>query len=478
MIEASSHQFRPDSALAFRAIGAAAVSGNFTSTPIALTKLTAYWAKDDWATAKKLHVVVGLEKLPVDGVNALRFSLEVASSAAFASPVEVAALQLTDAHVAAGTKFFDLAFNTDDLAYAAPTATHLRLKMTGAGSDTAYADMTGFLGEAEGYTVTNGVTTTVVAVGTNETGTITISVGPMQAGVKGSGSFAFASVAIANDQVTVNDGVNPARVFTFVASGATGLNVNVGATATDSAANLASVINSAGADPLNVTASSSVGTCTVVNDNYTGGALTEQVDGGAKITTTTFAGGVAPDSLTINDGVNAVQTFSFAVIAPGATAAASATALKTEIQARITANLLDLSVTDNLAGVVTIKNLAAFSGLAASTMVEVADANARMVIADFSGGVSGRKTAAMYQLDSLTYTSQIADIAAFIETNSTNVFDTTVNGNRTVIINTTATAGTSVGTITENADVGGVLAVTAFTVGADAVNFWAFVRND
>ncbi|MFM7009133.1 MAG: hypothetical protein ACKO0Z_07325 [Betaproteobacteria bacterium] len=55
------------------------------------------------------------------------------------------------------------------------------------------------------------------------------------------GKIVFSSVADAGDTVTVNDGATNVT-FTFVASGGAGTNVNVGASATDSATNLATAI--------------------------------------------------------------------------------------------------------------------------------------------------------------------------------------------------------------------------------------------
>lgn len=111
------------------------------------------------------------------------------------------------------------------------------------------------------------------------------------AGTKEAGAFEFATTAEVGDQVTVNDGANTVQ-FTFAAAAAGLTTVAHGASATDSAANLAAAIN---AHPsLNVTATPSAGDCDIVNDNYVGGALTEQTDGGADITTVNFSGGAAP----------------------------------------------------------------------------------------------------------------------------------------------------------------------------------------
>lgn len=115
-------------------------------------------------------------------------------------------------------------------------------------------------------------------------------------GTKESGSIAFATVAEVGDQFTIDDGITSLQ-FTFVASGGSGLNVNIGASASDSAANLAAAVN---ASALNVVATPSTGTVTIVNDYYTGGSITEDVDTGTDITTTDFTGGVAPTSVLTN----------------------------------------------------------------------------------------------------------------------------------------------------------------------------------
>lgn len=146
--------------------------------------------------------------------------------------------------------------------------------------------------------------------------------GVKAAGSKQSGSFAFSGVASASDQVTINDGVNPIRTFTFLASGATlgSYNVNIGASATASAHNLALEIQfQKAAGTINVTATDSVGTATIVNEFYTGGTLAEVVDGGSVITTTNFGAGTKP-IITLTNGyqVGGVITESLASITASA----------------------------------------------------------------------------------------------------------------------------------------------------------------
>ena len=136
------------------------------------------------------------------------------------------------------------------------------------------------------------------------------------AGTKQSGSFAFGSVANVGDQLTVNDGQNSVQ-FTFAAAAAGLTTVAHGASADDSASNLATAINNH--PSLNVTATPTTNTCAVVNDNYTGGALTEQTDGGGDITTTDFNAGAAPTLVLKNHRqTGAVVTESIAAITMGA----------------------------------------------------------------------------------------------------------------------------------------------------------------
>ncbi len=209
-------------------------------------------------------------------------------------------------------------------------------------------------------------------------------------GTKGAGSFAFSGVATAGDKVSVNDGVNPVVQFTYAAAAAGLTTIAVGASATDSAANLATAINAHPA--LNVTATPTAGSCAVVNDNYVGGALTEQTDAGPVITTTDFTGGVAgpvdEDTITINDGVNTVIfewdndsafTRGHVGVSIGASAAASAANLQAAIMDQLWKGNVQASASVATA-TVTVRNLhkdqldnAATSGLSASAHVTVTD---------------------------------------------------------------------------------------------------------
>lgn len=365
MIGASAHQFMPDNALAFRVIGADAVTGDFTSDPFPLHKLAAYWSTNEWGFAKKLRVIVGFEGTPN---SALRFALEVDATEDFGSAVEVASVQLTDDMI--GAKWFDLAFSTDDLAYADPNAKYVRLKCTGVGSDMAFLDFTGFLGEGEGFTLDDGdSTTTEVVVGTNAVATV-----------------AFSDPATADDEVLIDDGVNDPVTFTF------------------------------GAGP--------------------------------------------------------------GLVAPGASAAASATNLAAAINAAVAAGDLAVSVVDDEAGELTITVLAAFSGLGDAVVSDPVDDGAAITIGALAGGVAGITTQAMFEFQGLPYAMQIAEIAAFIESDSSDVFTTRVVDNRIVVTNTSAAAGDSDGSATEDGDAGDVLTITDFSIAADEVRFWSFIRND
>lgn len=102
--------------------------------------------------------------------------------------------------------------------------------------------------------------------------------------VEATGSFTFSNTASADDTVLIN-GVT----FTAVASGATGDQWNIGASATASAANLATTINASSTALIDgyVTASAASGVCTITSDFYgiSGNQCTiaEGVDGGGVI---------------------------------------------------------------------------------------------------------------------------------------------------------------------------------------------------
>lgn len=140
----------------------------------------------------------------------------------------------------------------------------------------------------------------------------------LTAGTKEAGSIAFATTAEVADQFTIDDG-ETSLTFTFVASGGTGLNVDIGVSAAESAENLADAIN--GQTTLQVTAdgTSTPGTCAIVNDNYDGGTITEDTDGGADITTTDFSGGTVPSlTLTNHYGTGGTITEALAGLTAGA----------------------------------------------------------------------------------------------------------------------------------------------------------------
>lgn len=108
----------------------------------------------------------------------------------------------------------------------------------------------------------------------------------------GVGTVTFAAVATANQTVIVNDGTNVVT-FTYAASGNNAEQVAVGATATDSAANLVNAINRArvfgvNGVRLNVTASNAAGVATIRNLNTAGGSIT-----GTAGTIVNFTGGNA-----------------------------------------------------------------------------------------------------------------------------------------------------------------------------------------
>lgn len=231
-----------------------------------------------------------------------------------------------------------------------------KIYVEGLGKETASVTLLGTPVEGHSFTVTDGVQTVVFEFRTNallvEPGNvqivpsadmatlstriiaafndqfrrqkIRITAATGVAGTKEAGSFEFATTAEVGDQVTVNDGISGVITFTFaaVASGLT--TVAHGASAADSATNLAAAIN---AHPsLNVTATPTTDTVDIVNDNYTGGELTEVVDGGTDITTTDFTGGAAPTLVIKNHRLTgAVVTESIPSISVGAFSGGDAT---------------------------------------------------------------------------------------------------------------------------------------------------------
>lgn len=128
------------------------------------------------------------------------------------------------------------------------------------------------------------ITGTELAMSSSVPPQIAISI--QENAVQASGSFVFSNAATANDTVLVN-GVT----FTCVNSGATGNQFNKGASATASAANLATTINASSSNLIDgyVTASNPVdGTCLITSDFYglDGNQCTiaEGIDGGSVIT--------------------------------------------------------------------------------------------------------------------------------------------------------------------------------------------------
>lgn len=248
-----------------------------------------------------------------------------------------------------------------------------------------------------------------------ETGTVTL------AGSKETGSFAFATVAEVGDQLEVDDGVNSPVVFTFALAGAGLTTVANGGSATDSAANLATAINNHPA--LNVTATPSTGTVSIVNDNYVGGSLAELVDGGADITTTNFTGGVAGvldgDTVTINDGERSA-TFEFdndsaftrgnVGVSIGATAALTAANLQEAIMDQLWKKKIQCSA--SVAGaVVTVRNLNRFQIDNAATSA-ITDSTAAVTSVSFSGATAS--------FGVFTVTALADDVITVAETVATN----------------------------------------------------------
>lgn len=248
-----------------------------------------------------------------------------------------------------------------------------------------------------------------------ETGTITI------AGAKESGSFAFATTAEVGDQLTVDDGVNDPVQFTFANAAAGLTTVAIGVSASDSATNLATAINNHPA--LNVTATPSTGTVNIVNDNYVGGALTEQTDGGTDITTTNFSGGTATvvdgDTIIINDGERSMafefdSDSAFTRGATGVTIGASAAATAANLQEAIMDQLWKKKVTVSASvssTTVTVRNLNRnqIANAATSGITDVEDGSAITVV-NFAGatGSFGVFTITALDNDVITVAEDVA----------------------------------------------------------------------
>lgn len=127
-----------------------------------------------------------------------------------------------------------------------------------------------------------------VAVRSSATTAFTSAIRDLEIFPPATGTVVFSSTADAGDIVTVNDGINTAVAFTF---GGGGGQVSPGASATNSATNLAAAINNARlAGTLNVLATSSTGTVTLTNLNLVGGSIVETADVVSNnMTVTTFS---------------------------------------------------------------------------------------------------------------------------------------------------------------------------------------------
>lgn len=146
------------------------------------------------------------------------------------------------------------------------------------------------------------------------------------AGTKQSGTIEFVTtVPEVGDQVSVDDGESGAIVFTFAAAASGDTTVAQGANVTATATNLAAAINN---HPLlNVTATPAAGVVTIVNDNFTGGALVKVTDAGAvNITVVNFGAGVAPTLVVKNHRLTGgVITEAIAALTAGAFSGGDAT---------------------------------------------------------------------------------------------------------------------------------------------------------
>lgn len=187
------------------------------------------------------------------------------------------------------------------------------------------------------------------------------------------------------------------------------------------------------------------------------------------------------DTITINDGVNVAVVFTFGdgtggTVAKGGTATTSAQNLKTAIEAKVTANLLKVSVSGG-AATLTLKNLASFT-LGAITK---SDGDNDVVVTNWTGGVAGVKTQQMLLSDNpaAVYTDQVELFkTAVAALNSSTSFSATRSVGTITVTNLLAVAGGAKdGTIAETADAGSQMTVTDFSVAAASIAFWAYVRG-
>lgn len=181
----------------------------------------------------------------------------------------------------------------------------------------------------------------LAGAGSAATGTITLDTN-VSPGVRATGTVTFTTNAAANDTVVING-----TTITFVASGATGNQVNIGATSDDTASALQTFL-AASADTniakMTYTVATNVVTCTSVLYGTVGNSYT-LAKTGTHITVSgaVLTGGVAADTLTVN-GIAITFVASGATgnqVLVGVSAAATAANIQTFLSAATDPELLE-----------------------------------------------------------------------------------------------------------------------------------------
>jgi hypothetical protein len=182
----------------------------------------------------------------------------------------------------------------------------------------------------------------------------------------------------------------------------------------------------------------------------------------------------ADDAVTVDDGVHPPVTFTFGagagLVAPGASAAASAT----NLAAAIGASDLYVDVSDDTSGTLTITNLGTFTS---GALTEDVDDGSVITVTDFTGGADGVMTGDMYAARGVTEPDVFVEaVAEYINANGGDTFSAVRDGSVVAVINADAD-DTSIGEATEGTDTNDAIAITDFALVSAAMSFWSYVRN-
>ena len=355
MLTSSKINFLPDAALALRAIGAGAIGTSYTSDPLSLSKLAAYWHTNEWGN-KTLLVAIGFLSGEFDAQQSYDFVVQVDALSSFGSPITVGRA-IVQGQDLVDDGYLVISVDVKNMDGFDADAGYLRLVMTPTeGQDQAFITMVDeFWSPDAEFTLDDGTTgPESVKVGTVEVGSVT-----------------FTAQATNGDIVTIDDGVNAPVAFEFGAGG-----LVIGADANGSATNLGAAIQAqvtAGNLDLLVEVAANVVTITnlagVTTAIFTDSAITETADPGNDMTVATFANGeagaVQPQAIIeFNGGTYVTQ--------------------REQIVAAIEA-LASGSFSATLNGsVISVVNSAPDLGVSEGSAVEVADAGNSFVITDFA----------------------------------------------------------------------------------------------